>query len=146
MISNNKQAAARRFVETWKGRGYEKGDTKDYFDKYRFPCHYAKLPEGLKRFPTGYYNLSAFKKWNRKSALGQDYDYQLFFLEVNYKSYDVRILEVEKLVDGIYRLWNYCTGYVSNHNSYASAMRVAYTDLSEWFSKELNTNDFFLTL
>lgn len=120
--------------------------TNVYIDKRKFSCAYAKLPEGLKRFSTGYYNLSAFKKWKKKSVFGQEYDYQLFFLEVNYKTYDVRILEVEKLVDGTYRLWNYCTGYVSNHTSYASATRAAYFDLSEWFSKELNTDDFFLTL
>lgn len=31
MIPTNKQAAARRFVETWKGRGYEKGDTQSFW-------------------------------------------------------------------------------------------------------------------
>ena len=30
-MSNNQQTAARRFVETWKGRGYEKGDTQSFW-------------------------------------------------------------------------------------------------------------------
>ena len=31
MALNNQQVAARRFVETWKGRGYEKGETQSFW-------------------------------------------------------------------------------------------------------------------
>lgn len=50
MISNNKQAAARRFVETWKGRGYEKGDTQPFWYQLLHDIFGIEIPANFIQF------------------------------------------------------------------------------------------------
>ena len=50
MISNNKQAAARRFVETWKGRGYEKGDTQPFWYQLLHDIFGIEVPANFVQF------------------------------------------------------------------------------------------------
>ena len=50
MISNNKQAAARRFVETWKGRGYEKGDTQSFWYQLLHDIFGIEVPANFIQF------------------------------------------------------------------------------------------------
>ena len=50
MISNNKQAAARRFVQTWKGRGYEKGDTQPFWYQLLHDIFGIEVPANFVQF------------------------------------------------------------------------------------------------
>lgn len=50
MISNNKQAVARRFVETWKGRGYEKGDTQPFWYQLLHDIFGIEVPANFVQF------------------------------------------------------------------------------------------------
>ncbi len=50
MISNNKQAAARRFVQTWKGRGYEKGDTQTFWYQLLHDIFGIEVPANFVQF------------------------------------------------------------------------------------------------
>lgn len=50
MISNNKQAAACRFVETWKGRGYEKGDTQSFWYQLLHDIFGIEVPANFIQF------------------------------------------------------------------------------------------------
>ena len=50
MISNNKQAAARRFVETWKGRGYEKGETQSFWYQLLHDIFGVEIPANFIQF------------------------------------------------------------------------------------------------
>ena len=50
MVSNNKQAAARRFVETWKGRGYEKGETQSFWYQLLYDIFDIEVPANFIQF------------------------------------------------------------------------------------------------
>ncbi len=50
MISNNKQTAARRFVQTWKGRGYEKGDTQPFWYQLLHDIFGIEVPANFVQF------------------------------------------------------------------------------------------------
>jgi hypothetical protein len=50
MISNNKQAAARLFVETWKGRGYEKGETQSFWYQLLHDIFGIEVPANFVQF------------------------------------------------------------------------------------------------
>ena len=50
MISNSKQAAARRFVETWKGRGYEKGETQSFWYQLLHDIFGVEVPANFIQF------------------------------------------------------------------------------------------------
>ncbi len=80
MISNNKQAAARRFVETWKGRGYEKGDTQPFWYQLLHDVFGIEVPANFVQFELPVHlkntkfivtsSLSRFTIWN-SSKLSQ---------------------------------------------------------------------------
>ena len=50
MANNNKQAAARRFVETWKGRGYEKGETQPFWYQLLHDIFGVEVPANFIQF------------------------------------------------------------------------------------------------
>lgn len=50
MKSNNRQAAVRRFVETWKGRGYEKGDTQSFWYQLLHDIFGIEVPANFIQF------------------------------------------------------------------------------------------------
>lgn len=50
MVSNNQQAAARRFVETWKGRGYEKGETQPFWYQLLHDIFGVEIPANFIQF------------------------------------------------------------------------------------------------
>ena len=50
MVSNNQQAAARRFVQTWKGRGYEKGDTQPFWYQLLHDIFGIEVPANFVQF------------------------------------------------------------------------------------------------
>lgn len=50
MTRNNQQAAARRFVETWKGRGYEKGDTHLFWSQLLHDIFEIETPADFIKF------------------------------------------------------------------------------------------------
>ena len=50
MSINNQQSAARRFVETWKGRGYEKGDTQPFWYQLLHDIFEIEVPANFIQF------------------------------------------------------------------------------------------------
>ena len=50
MALNNQQTAARRFVETWKGRGYEKGDTQPFWYQLLHDIFGIEVPANFIQF------------------------------------------------------------------------------------------------
>ena len=50
MAKNNQQVAARRFVETWKGRGYEKGDTQPFWYQLLHDIFGIEVPANFIQF------------------------------------------------------------------------------------------------
>ncbi len=50
MICNNKQAAARCFVETWRGRGYEKGETQLFWYQLLHDIFGIEVPANFVQF------------------------------------------------------------------------------------------------
>lgn len=50
MLFNNQQSAARRFVETWKGRGYEKGDTQSFWYQLLHDIFGIEVPANFIQF------------------------------------------------------------------------------------------------
>lgn len=50
MVSNNQQTAARRFVETWKGRGYEKGETQSFWYQLLHDIFGVEVPANFIQF------------------------------------------------------------------------------------------------
>ena len=50
MISNKQQSAARRFVETWKGRGYEKGETQSFWYQLLHDIFGIEVPANFIQF------------------------------------------------------------------------------------------------
>lgn len=50
MLLNNQQSAARRFVETWKGRGYEKGDTQPFWYQLLHDIFGIEVPANFVQF------------------------------------------------------------------------------------------------
>ena len=115
--------------------------------KQKFDCKKIQLPENLKRFSTGYYMIGT--SCHRKSTttfLDKQLEYEIYSLKLNYKDYNIEILEIDKLEDGTFMLWNNCTGFKSHHKNYSSAILFAHEELTDWFTKELGTTDFFLTL
>ena len=50
MAKNNQQTAARRFVETWKGRGYEKGDTQSFWYQLLHDIFGVEVPANFIQF------------------------------------------------------------------------------------------------
>ena len=50
MALNNQQVAARRFVETWKGRGYEKGETQSFWYQLLHDIFGIEVPANFIQF------------------------------------------------------------------------------------------------
>ena len=50
MAKNNQQTAARRFVKTWKGRGYEKGDTQSFWYQLLHDIFGIEVPANFIQF------------------------------------------------------------------------------------------------
>lgn len=50
MTINNQQTAARRFVKTWKGRGYEKGDTQSFWYQLLHDIFGIEVPANFIQF------------------------------------------------------------------------------------------------
>lgn len=50
MALNTQQTAARRFVETWKGRGYEKGDTQPFWYQLLHDIFGIEVPANFVQF------------------------------------------------------------------------------------------------
>ena len=50
MALNNQQTAARRFVETWKGRGYEKGETQSFWYQLLHDIFGIEIPANFIQF------------------------------------------------------------------------------------------------
>ena len=50
MLYNKQQSAARRFVETWKGRGYEKGDTQSFWYQLLHDIFGIEVPANFIQF------------------------------------------------------------------------------------------------
>jgi hypothetical protein len=115
--------------------------------KQKFDCEKVQLPKNLKRFSTGYYVIgTTHHRKDTTTFLGKQLEYETFCLRLNYKDYNIEILEIDKLEDGTFMLWNNCTGFKSHHKNYSSAILFAHEELTYWFTKELGTTDFFLTL
>lgn len=114
--------------------------------KQKFYCKIVQLPENHKRFSTGYYVIDTSHHRKKTTFLGKQLEYEIFSLKLNYKDYNIKILEIDKLEDGTFMQWNYCTGFKSHHKNYSSAILFAHEELTDWFTKELGTTDFFLTL